>query len=189
MNVGIYITMSETDMYGNIIEQGKEFKANSLVQGFSAILNMLMSGVAPTIPDISNTPRMLTATGACFQASGATVGVTDLGIVAGTGNTAVAVTDYSLQTLIAHGNGSGQMEYTAQNFGAWTQSGGDAYSSHTRTLLNNSGGNITINELGYITRGNSTNTEYFLIDRTLPTPYEVANGAGVLIEYKWKVTV
>lgn len=189
MNIGLYITMSETDGSGNIIKRGSEFKANSLVQGFSAILNALMTATSVTVPDTSNVSRAVSANASCFQATGATAGNTALGIVAGTGTNAVAVTDYALQTLIAQGTGSGQLEYSAQSFGTWTQSGGDAYSSHTRTLLNNSGGDITINELGYVVRGNSTTTHYFLIDRTLPTPYTVTNGSGVVIEYKWKVTV
>lgn len=187
MNIGIYIKLSETDKCGNIIKEGKEFKANSLVQGFASILSALMSATSNAIPDISNTSRTVAANAACFLATSA-IGNTNLGIVAGTGTNAVAVTDYALQTLIAHGTSAGQLEYGAQSIGTFTVSGSDAYTSHTRTLINNSGGAITIKEIGFYARGNATTTHYFCIDRTLQE-YEVASGAGVLIEYKWKVTV
>jgi hypothetical protein len=109
------------------------------------------------------------------------------GIVVGTGTNPVAVSDYNLQTPIAHGTGAGQLSYGSVSvLDGYTVSGSNAYFTLTRTLGNDSGASITINEVGYIF---SSTPGAFLFDRTLPTPYTVENGLGVRVDYKWQITV
>jgi len=192
MKIQIYTKFTGIDKNGNIIAERKWEEANSLVQAFPAILYTMMSqSPTPTsVPDTSNVNRGIATNTANFKITLGTAGVTNVGIVAGTGTNAVAITDYALQTLIAHGTGSGELQYSTYNFPTgWTVGGGNAYFTTDRTLTNSSGGNITINEVGFVTNGGSISTYYFLIDRTLPTPYTVNNGTGVIITYKWQVSV
>lgn len=190
MKIQLYTKFTGIDKNGNIIAERKWEEANSLVQAFPAILSCLMFGVTVgSVPDTTNTNRTVTVNSA-FLITGGTAGVTTTGILAGTGSTPVAITNYAMETLIAHGTGAGQLQYSTYNLAIpWTVSGGDAYFVSERTLTNGSGGNITINEVGYAVRSTTTSTQLFLIDRTLPTPYTVNNGTGVIISYKWQVSV
>ena len=193
MNIQVFIKFDVTDLQGNIIEHGKFRKANSLVQAFAAWLAVMTSGTSITsaVPDTSNTNRNINSSFAHWNAGTGTdagIGVTTHGILAGTGTNAVAITDYALQTLIAEGTGAGQLSYAAMvTSEGWTVSGSNSWSTRTRTLTNSSGGDITIREVGYVTNFAST-TGRFLMDRTLVN-HTVTNGTGVIISYKWQVSV
>lgn len=85
--------------------------------------------------------------------AGATV--TNAGIIVGSGTNAESFEDYALQTLIAEGNGSGQLNYTQQD--DYTLS----YVAGTKTLTvtmirymnNNSSGSVAVNEVGLAGQG------------------------------------
>lgn len=70
------------------------------------------------------------------------------GVMVGTGITAPTVTDTKMETKIAHGIGAGQMQYSAVTFGAPTSDGSTAHFTITRDFANNSGGSITVREIG-----------------------------------------
>lgn len=70
------------------------------------------------------------------------------GIVVGTGTNAVTVGDYTLQTLIAHGTGSGQLYYLGSAFSAPVLSGSTYTTECYRQIINLSGGDVTVNEVG-----------------------------------------
>lgn len=58
------------------------------------------------------------------------------GIVVGTGANAVTVGDYTLQTLIAHGTGSGQLYYLGSAFSAPVLSGSTYTTECYRQIIN-----------------------------------------------------
>lgn len=190
MKIDTYISFIGLDKDGNEISHREE-KAHSLVRGFIASLyNLAFNASVASVPDITNTSRTLSTNQPYWTNSGgAAAGVYDIGIVAGTGTTAVTVTDYKLETTIVHGTGSGQLSYAAELLDtAWTTSGSTSYFTRSRVLTNSSGADITINEVGYI--GCITSSGYkILVERTIPTPYVVANSSGVKIVYKWQVSV
>jgi hypothetical protein len=188
MKIDIYIKFTGIDKYGNIIAERKEEKANSCVKAFIAWLSTQATNTsASTVPDTGGTNRTMPVSSWIGNGNPA-VGNSNAGILAGTGTNAVTINDINLQTKIVHGTSAGQLEYSAESTSsAWTVSGSDAYFSRQRTLANNSGGNITINEVGYVTNYSGGLT--FLLERTLPTPYTVNNGTGVIITYKWQVSV
>lgn len=70
------------------------------------------------------------------------------GIVVGTGTNAVALGDTALQTIIAHGSGSGQLSHQAVGFVGTVLDGQTAKFQITRNLVNNSGGQIVVREAG-----------------------------------------
>jgi hypothetical protein len=77
-----------------------------------------------------------------------TAGTVVDGIIVGTGNTAPTVTDYKIETLIAHGAGAGQLQYGAVTFGAPASDATTSQYTITRNFANASGGGITVNEIG-----------------------------------------
>jgi len=111
------------------------------------------------------------------------------GIVAGTGSTAVTISDYALDTLITHGVGAGQLEYAASSFGSNTVAGSTSSFTASRVLTNSSGASITVNEIGiYMEFVDLTTQRYFCIARDLGGG-AVAHGETITIEYKISVTV
>jgi len=114
-------------------------------------------------------------------------GVSAYGLVVGTGTNAVTLTDYKLQTQIAHGNGAGQLAYGAGSFVAPTTSGSDRYWDAVRTFTNNSGGDITINEVGIYAF--SSNPYYYCIARDLTGGVLIANTKVATLTYRFKISV
>jgi hypothetical protein len=74
------------------------------------------------------------------------------GIQVGTGATAPTINDYTMETLISHGVGAGQMQYSAVTFGAPTSDGTTSHFTVTRDFSNASGGSITVREVGLVCR-------------------------------------
>lgn len=72
------------------------------------------------------------------------------GIVVGTGNTAVSMGDYYLQTPIQHGSGSGQMLYYGGFAEDFTVGSNYAQFSIYKAIENNSGASITVNEYALV---------------------------------------
>jgi hypothetical protein len=110
------------------------------------------------------------------------------GIVIGSADDAFSAEQYALASLIAHGTGGGQMSYAAQaaptlNYDAGT----DVWSSaHSRTITNNSGGDITVKETGLYWSGYAytTSSTYQMIERTvLGTPVTVGNTENIVVTY------
>jgi len=103
------------------------------------------------------------------------------GIQVGTGNNPESFENYCLQTLVSHGNGAGQLSYSA---GEVPVESYDAPSKtytvqHMRFLNNNSGGDITIAEVGLVSRG-SGGTYKKLLSRDVLTPAVVVTNTGQL---------
>jgi hypothetical protein len=114
---------------------------------------------------------------------------TTYGIEVGTGSSAESFESYALTTLVASGNGSGQLAYSAQN--ATTMS----YESGTKTWTvtfarifnNNSGGAITITETGMVYYNVGAGNFLFCRD-LLASSVEVANTAQLTVTYTMSYT-
>lgn len=76
----------------------------------------------------------------------------DQGIVVGSGTNAESFEDYALQTLIAHGTGSGELSYPDGEAPTTAYVAGTKVytATHIRYFNNNSGGGININEVGLV---------------------------------------
>lgn len=72
------------------------------------------------------------------------------GIQVGTGTTAVAKANHQLNTKIAHGTGSGQLEYKAVVVGPTHGISGGYRVTVSRQFDNNSGATITVQECGMV---------------------------------------
>ena len=115
-------------------------------------------------------------------------GNTAFGIRVGTGNTAVAIDNYALETPIAEGTGVGQMEHLICTVSAPTVAAPNCSFIVSRAILNNSGAEITGREAGIYAKLNATYFGCFTRD-VFGTPQAVPNGGSIVINWTLRVTV
>lgn len=111
----------------------------------------------------------------------------DHGILIGTGTTAFSPENYGMGTKIVSGIGSGQMSYVAMAASSAT------YTADTKTWAatvarifnNNSGGSITVGEVGLVTFTTvQSMAAYWLVERSVLSPtVAVADGAQLTVTY------
>lgn len=105
------------------------------------------------------------------------------GLILGVGDTAVTKNDYDMDTKIAHGTGSGELNYGATTVDALVEDGNKISRKLTRTFTNGSGGTIVVKECGLMSK-NKISTSYvnFLMSRdVLLTPQAVPNSMTLTI--------
>lgn len=112
----------------------------------------------------------------------------DLGIVVGTGSTAVTPTDFQLATRIADGTAAGELEY-------FPSSGTDpTYSSNTGTFVlerlvrNTSGGTITVNEMGVYALFHQGTSSVCIIRDLVSPGFALTNGQYGRLTYSLSIT-
>jgi hypothetical protein len=95
----------------------------------------------------------------------ATAGITTYGILCGTGVTAVNISDYTIQTLIANGSGSGQLNYSATVVVGAIAGSTTCSMAVTRAVSNGYSSGITIKEIGLVcaTSYSGTTQDNFLL--------------------------
>ncbi len=180
-----YLGYEIRDINGRLIES-KKIEANSLVrQWIDLIYVQIGQATVNGTPDTSNTlrniPINVSNLGATCPANSS-----NYGIQLGTGAAAVSLTDYSLQSKIAHGSGGGQLLYQACYVDPPTTTGTTRSFTIYRSFQNNSGGTVSGSEIGLvlITGG----AYYFLVDRTLMN-FSLLNTQTVTFTYTIQVTV
>lgn len=106
----------------------------------------------------------------------------NFGIVVGIGDTAFHLDDFRLETSVAHGNSADKLYYQVQVAPVSSWVGDPDYEGnilHKRVFNNNSGGSITIKEIGLISYAH---IGYLLMSRdVLDVPVAVANGAQLTV--------
>ncbi len=109
----------------------------------------------------------------------------------GTGTTPVAVSDYKLETIIAHGVWAGNLSYGATSVSAFQVVAGEARIIVSRPFTNLSGALITVREAGvYVgTQDPANTTRFYLICRDLLSPaVDVPDTKTLSVDYKFGVT-
>jgi len=120
---------------------------------------------------------------------------TNVGVFVGTGDTAVAITDYNLATRIAHGIAATQLYHWATIVDNWVNGAGYVSYDIVRLFENRSGGTITIAETGLAASFNYNSTYSYvhkagLIARNvLTTPVDVDNGEILKVTYTIRIEV
>jgi len=109
------------------------------------------------------------------------------GIIVGSGTTTVNLNQYALASKIAHGTGSGQLDYnptSLDDFGVDTSVSPPVYRFRlVRSFINASGVAVTINEVGVAVRYRRDTDDFkFLIARdVLPISYTVPAGGSATV--------
>jgi hypothetical protein len=113
-------------------------------------------------------------------------GITSRGIVLGTSTTAESFEGYALGTPILHGNTAGTLAYQAQGAPShtWTVGTLTWEIDHVRVFNNNSGGLITINEVGlYYTMAYGYYGNYMVLRDKLSVGVDVPDAAQLTVTY------
>lgn len=142
--------------------------------------------------DVTNTSRACTNGGYMANTSywfnfNATEHTQTHGIVVGinTGVTAESNTNYKLDTIINHGVTSGTLHYGGQQFVIPQVVGSNVDMILSRDFYNQSGGSITVKEVGmYVLAGYS-----FCIVRDVVSDTPVANADTLTVQYTLRTTV
>jgi len=185
MKIDFLIDFENIDSKGNRYNK-QSFKAKSLVKGFLYLLWVQISRVSTSTKRTNGTSSSVLTAANNFKTD-APINTDDYGIVVGTNNTAVSINDYALNTQIMEGTGAGQMTHQAVDFPeAVNVSGSDCRFQIHRDFINNSGGSITINEIGIYVYGYLSYR--ICIDRTLSTKI-VPDTEGASVTYTMLITV
>lgn len=181
------LTIEIRDKDGKIISQSKQ-RGRSFLKGYIALL-VAQSGITPTCTDIEGTPHDIIINTFPLRAAG-TAGCDYLGTVIGTGDTAVSINDYKLETKILEGVATGQMEYQNQMF-TDPQVVGDRISfTAYRNFVNNSGALITVKEAGIDMYGKTPTYIFVCAVRDVLSPAkDIPDGAGITVTYTIEDTV
>jgi hypothetical protein len=184
------------DRDGKVLSQ-EEKKSRSFLGLWNKMIWTQMTGAsypALMVTDISGNPWPLGVgtSGNNFRMNGGAENP-NMGIVIGTSDTPVDVSDYRLGALIAQGLGAGQMDYMAMVINASVVADPSCDFFMSRQMANNSGGLITVRESGI----------YVMMERSLSpftaaygcgvrdvftTPQDIPDGGGITIEYTLRVT-
>jgi hypothetical protein len=221
MRIKLIVDRLDKDM--NLLEH-REALSRSLTKNFINLLYIQTAATSFSLPDITNTSRtpddsssddqrhkcnlkMSSAGGYgaeyCYggyygissQPEKDTIRSEYIGIQVGTGTNAVTPTDYALQTRVAHGRSSGQLEYGGCEIVGISFSNPNGQFSVRRYFTNISGGAITINEAGIYAAGGANTTGSpgswpFLIARDLVSPAVTVNDGEILrVTYMVQITV
>lgn len=176
--------------------KSRKMRSRSFVKQFLQVMYVGMATLYPTIKDITNTNRtpsnnvtVLSCAVPGFDmcwSSGAALQSDEIGIVIGTGDNAVTVTDVALQSQITNGTGAGQMEH----YGCWTynftsDASGGSYDIE-RIFVNNSGNDIIVKEVGiYAGVAISSTGIYGALEvrDVLGSPVTVSDGEHLKVKY------
>jgi hypothetical protein len=186
------------DKNGKLIEKGK-FPAKSWVGNIVGLLSAIIStwtgvgsyyaaGTRSDLTDISGTARntMLGTGGSVTLGGCAPAGDTSAGIVVGSSDTPVSLSQYSLGALITHGTGSGQLTYAATNVETLSKDTTWLFRV-VRTFTNSSGASVTVREIGlYVRLGMPSSPYYYscMLARDVPTsPITVPAGSTLTVRY------
>ena len=194
--IGLYYQYWIYDAAGKLVKHQRQRKAHSFVRAFFEALRALWNQEDdPAVTDIASASQILLAddqtTDECMNMSGP-VGVTDQGIVFGTGSTAPAMGDDSLVGLIAEGTAGGQMQYQAQVNSTAAIGATESNIALTRQAINNSGGNVTVREIGIHMESaitTTTNAIFLCARDVLPSDEIIANGGSFVWEYTIRMAV
>ena len=186
-NVGsAFYEIEVYDDKGNLIEK-KSGKGDSILDNWINLMKMLRDpeswSYQWSFRDTGGTTRYISKFDFGQSSLKAPSGDDSYGIVVGTGTKSVELDDYNLESKITHGTGSGQLSYgECSPYGVTSDTRADV--GLQRSFDNNSGADITINEIGMILKVyDGANTYYTLIMRDVISTTTVPNGGRVTVKY------
>jgi len=180
-------TVTVTDKDGKVLKRITA-PSKSFVEQWNKLINVQARHIAATVKDTGGTPQSVTFHTYTLEMK-AGAGVTTFGIRIGKGTTAVAMTDYALETPLAHGVGADQLYHNAVAISLPAVEGSTCSFTVSRVMINNSGATITgIRELGCYVR--MAVSYYGLGFRdVLGTGVDVPDGGAITVEYTIGATV
>lgn len=202
IKISLKYSVEVRDKNGHLLSKETK-KSNSWISAFAKWLRQWFTIMAPntlasswSALDTGNISRTFPMASIAYQSEagqfGGGAGVDTVGMVVGTSDIAVDTNQYALQAKIAHGTASGQLSHGAQSIEALSIVGQVCSFRNTRVFTNNSGGVITVKEIGlYIGEREtaSASIRYLMAIRdVLASPQSVPDGASLTVRYTVSVT-
>jgi len=182
-NVGnVFYKVEVYDKDGKLIEE-KSGKGDSVLNNWIVIFASIRDGTRPAMMDQEGNLHYLSQIVFENCSMKAPAGNDSYGILVGTGTTPVDLGDTKLASKISHGTGSGQL-----NYGDTSEYGETSDLTRSeglqRSFDNNSGADITINEIGMAMKVNDGSNDYYvLIARDVISATTVPDGGRVTVKY------
>ena len=176
------------DRHGKVISRERR-KSKSFVRGWNETVYVNVTGVSYAVKgtDGGSGPARAPHTLNFNMAEDATAYWG--GIVIGTGNTAVDIEDFAMESAIGEGTGVGEMNYQASTVTLSVVSAPNCGFVVDRAFVNNSGGEITVRECGlYNYCYSASNFRCCGARDVLAVPQAVPNGGSISISYTVRVT-
>ena len=195
----LYYRLEKFNSERRQIARGRRYRSRSFLKPFLYALNVGFGASSISIVDTGGSSRTYssfdssrfahTHPGRDTSYDSSSSKVDDVGIQVGTGDTAVAVTDYALKSRIVHGTGSGELTH----LGCYVRN--DTLNTGTDTatfdiekmFLNESGGTITVKETGVYYSYTGSYTFCSVRDVISPT-VSVLDGEYLKVTYTVSVT-
>ena len=193
------ISIEKYNRKGQLLEKIKQ-KSRSFLKQFIQLIEVQINQADKSITDITVTDRTVSVQDInlfCVPGGGhgypdpsrRTVQVENVGVVVGSGTASVTPSDTKLEAKIAHGTGAGQLVYLGCGLKPVVTSGSDAYVDLVRFFENNSGGDVTVSEVGIYALGSSNHYGFCICRDVLSSSITVADGQLLKVRYRIKVTV
>jgi len=175
------------DKQGRVIQRISA-PSRSYVQQWNQIINIQASQANKTVTDIAGNPISIPKHSASLRADALLI---LMSIVVGKGTTAVAITDYALESLLEYGTGTDELSYQPETFTEPSVVGSTCSFTLRRVMVNNSGATITgIKEIGCYNGHGGVGVGMILGFRdVLPSAVSVPHGGSITVTYTIKVTV
>jgi len=198
-----YLTLIVRDSNEKVVKvhrQRSHSPTKNLLQLLIPFYYLNSNSISITIVNTSNSSTSFvpaTFTGISYPSNQKNISSYLVMIQVGSGSQSNPYNAYGLAAPIANGTGTGQLVYGTPSVSASiTASGSSAYFYVSQTFNNNSGGTVTITEVGIITNintygpygGNNYSLGNILVwYDVLSSPISVPNGGSVVIYYTFMV--
>lgn len=195
MSLETYYRILKHDPLGRLVKDTGLLPSHSYVIQFLEYIWACFYGTNKSATDVDNAESVLVDASefqSRFGRIDAGIGNDTHGIVVGTnaGTTAEDNENYKLDTKILHSavGAADKLNYQAVTFVKAREVGANVDLDVNRTFLNESGGTISVKEIGIIIK-NSDDTKYHLILRDVVTQEDVEDGYTLTVVYTIRTTV
>ncbi len=183
-------TVEVRDKEGRVLQRISA-PSRSYVEQWNQLINVQATYTDRTVKDTAGADQTAHPNSANLD-SAAAIGDILKGIRVGKGTTAVAITDYALESPCGEGTGTDEFNHQVVAFTEPSVAGSTCSFQIVRTMINNSGATITgIKEIGcYCKFRDNGSTHYMLAFRdVLPGALDIPDGGSITVTYTIKVTV
>ena len=185
--MNLYYEVILKDKDGKLLAHLKQ-PARSWLKQWSQLIYGGMSGVTQSVLDTNGVSRAQSVTYDLLNILGL-AGNASLGVVAGSGVNPVNISDYRLQSQIAHGVGAGQLAHQATEIiYPPSVSGSECYFQVKRIFVNGSGGTVLVNEIGVYGAITSSYSACIIRDVLVGT-VNIPDGGSITVIYRVKAVV
>ena len=192
--IGAILELTVRDKGGKVTEK-RALKSKSFVRQFLELLWVAFQNLdyrsGRWCADVYGGYACVRADRRLWSAGGG-IGETSRGILVGAGTNAPTINDYTIQTLIPHGTGPGQLQYSAVTFGAPSSDATTSQFTVTRNFANGSGAQVTVYELTLVVQSYADSyIQYYhmVIRDVIPGGIAVPNGQTLTVNYRIQVTI